>query len=210
MLSTEIDSDSVGNIDRLLDVARRGEPSQIGVLLNFYRGNLLRIAADSLDADVSVKVAPSDLVQETFVQAMRGFPEFRGATEAELRLWPTEILKNKAIDVHRSFRTYAKRDLSREVPLENGSAGCTELAVATDSPSAVVTTAENVQIFQNAMQRLSDDQRQVIQLRNIDQVEFEEIGRRMGKSPDAARKFWSRAVKKLAAELGIEEGSIGD
>lgn len=52
-----------------------------------------------------------------------------------------------------------------------------------------------------ALQRLSEEQRRVIRLRNWDELTFAEIGRRLNRSEEAARKLWTRSVEKLQAEL---------
>ena len=52
-----------------------------------------------------------------------------------------------------------------------------------------------------ALQGLSDEHRQVLRLRNWDGLSFAEIGGRLNRSEDAARKLWSRAVEKLQAKL---------
>ena len=58
-----------------------------------------------------------------------------------------------------------------------------------------------------ALLELSDEYRQVIQLRNYDGLSFEEIGQCLGRSAAAARKLWGRALKQLQEILGCDDGS---
>ncbi len=210
MLPGDQTRQSVDGIEKMLMIARAGERSQLGHLLDIYRSYLLTVATDSLARDITAKVAPSDLVQETLMQASIAFPNFRGTTDLELRGWLTQILKRKAIDVHRHYRRYSKRDISREIPLFSSprsddhtldTLGCVV------PPSARAQAAENVRIMQDALNRLTPEHRQVIQLRNIEQVDFEEIARRLGRSPGAVRKLWTRAVQNLTVELRSDESS---
>jgi RNA polymerase sigma-70 factor (ECF subfamily) len=60
---------------------------------------------------------------------------------------------------------------------------------------------EQDEALQAALGRLPADYRQVITLRYHEQLSFEEIGRLLQRSPDAARKLWARAVERLQEEL---------
>ena len=53
-------------------------------------------------------------------------------------------------------------------------------------------------ILADALATLGDDQRRVVVLRDIEQLEWEQVARRMGRTSGAARMLWMRALKKLA------------
>lgn len=86
----------------------------MGQLLEHYRGYILSLANDELDVDLVARVAPSDLVQETCLQAARDFPNFEGSTEAELRTWLRRILLNNLGDLRRRFLGTQKRGSAQE------------------------------------------------------------------------------------------------
>src|SRR5262249_7844950 len=67
--------------------ARAGLTEALGELLQECRNYLLLLANQKCDPDLSAKVSPSDLVQETFLEAQRDFGQFHGASEEELRAW---------------------------------------------------------------------------------------------------------------------------
>jgi RNA polymerase sigma-70 factor (ECF subfamily) len=71
----------VSRVERMIAAVQQGEHSELGVLLNLYRGYLLTVAGHELGSDVVAKAAPSDLVQETFLEASQAFADFRGSTE---------------------------------------------------------------------------------------------------------------------------------
>ena len=56
-------------------------------------------------------------------------------------------------------------------------------------------------VLANALAQLESDDREVIVLRNIEQLEWSEVGARLGRSPEAARKRWTRALQRLAPLL---------
>jgi RNA polymerase sigma-70 factor (ECF subfamily) len=60
---------------------------------------------------------------------------------------------------------------------------------------------EELEALERVLARLPEDYRQVIALRYQDQMPFEEIGRMMGRSADAVRKLWWRALGRLQDEL---------
>jgi RNA polymerase sigma-70 factor (ECF subfamily) len=59
---------------------------------------------------------------------------------------------------------------------------------------------EQAMALQRALLRLSEEHRQAITLRYLEGRSFEEIGRLLERSPDAARKLWSRAMERLRQE----------
>ena len=75
------------------------------------------------------------------------------------------------------------------------------LAANMISPSGQAMEREQDQALQAALGRLPEDYRQVITLRYQEQLPFEEIGRLLQRSPEAARKLWARAVERLHEEL---------
>ena len=196
----------VDTVERMIAAVQQGEHSQLGVLLNLYRGYLLTIAGHELGSDVVAKAAPSDLVQETFLEASQAFAQFRGTTEPELRAWLNQILSRNLIDLHRHYRDFSKRNISREVSFEGRFGGPSlSLAAAVDPPSKQAQTAENLKLLQAGFKTLNEEQRQAVQLRSVEQLDFEEVGQRLGRTADAARKLWARAIQKLAMELQSDD-----
>ena len=68
----------------LISQARVGNQVALGRLLNAYQRYLMLLARLQIDEQLRGKVAPSDIVQETFLQAQRAFVQFRGTSEGEL------------------------------------------------------------------------------------------------------------------------------
>ena len=189
---------------RWLPAARAGSREALGKVLEAARQYLVSIARQELDPDLRAKNSPSDLVQETFVEAQRAFEQFQGDTEAELLAWLRQLLLHRVSKVRRSFRDTQKRRLAREVALGGDSSSEGPgggLAANVLSPSGQAMEHEQDQALQAALGRLPDDYRRVITLRYQEELSFEEIGRLLDRSPDAARKLWARAVERLHEEL---------
>jgi RNA polymerase sigma-70 factor (ECF subfamily) len=188
---------------RLLEAARAGSREGLGQALEKCRRYLLRVAQREFDPTLQPKGGVSDLVQETFLEAQRDFAQFQGTTEAELLAWLRQLLLNNLGNFARRYRDTAKRAIGREValPVGGSSAVCeTDLAGSTRSPSGVAMEHEQAWALRRALDRLPEDSRRVVVLRFEEGRSFEEIGRRTGRSPDAAGKVWSRALERLWLE----------
>ena len=86
-----------------------------GLPLGRFRSYLRLLARLHLDPRLRGKVDPSDLVQQTLLQAYRARDSFRGHTQAELAGWLRRILARNLAHAVRDL-TRGKRDVARERP----------------------------------------------------------------------------------------------
>jgi RNA polymerase sigma-70 factor (ECF subfamily) len=200
-------------IEQWIEKARdnNGGGEAIGRALEACQQYLLLVADRELGDDLRPKVGASDLVQETFLDAQRDFRRFQGRTEGELRAWLRRILKNNLANHAEQYRRTAKRQLGREVSLDNSAIAPIkmELKAETVSPSVQMLQQERADALHRALQRLPERYRQVIEWRHRQGCSFGEIGRRLENSADAARKIWSRALQHLQVELADVEAHGG-
>jgi RNA polymerase sigma-70 factor (ECF subfamily) len=170
------------------------------------RQYLLMIASALVAPELQAKLGPSDLVQDTFVEAQRHLGAFRGRTRDEMRAWLRRILECRLSNVRRAYQVSAKRAVVREVSLES-------LGVDSERPGGVVASRlpspsnhavgnEWKQLLEQALARLPEHYRDAVTWRHQEQLPWDEIGRRLGCSAEAARKIWSRAIEQLRRELG--------
>jgi RNA polymerase sigma-70 factor (ECF subfamily) len=187
------------DLPRWLDEARNGSSQALGQLLEACRPYLLLITNQQLEAALQAKVGPSDIVQDTMMEATKGFERFHGRTEDELLAWLRRILLNNLANVRRQFLNTGKRQAGREVSLGQGDSAARprDLPTADSGADKTLIAEEEHQALQLALKQLSETQRQVIQWRNYELLSFEEIGQRLERSAEAARKLWARAVTEL-------------
>src|ERR1700692_2168353 len=81
--------------------------------LERYRAYLHLLATLQLDRRLQAKVEASDIVQQTLIQAIGGWDQFRGRTEAETIAWLRKILAHQLANAFRDLKRQ-KRDVRRE------------------------------------------------------------------------------------------------
>jgi RNA polymerase sigma-70 factor (ECF subfamily) len=197
-------SRSANQTMELIDQARSGSNEALGQLLDRCRRYLLRIAGEDLDPRLQPKGGASDIVQETFLEAQRDFREFRGDSEPELLAWLRHRLQYRMSKFARHHRHTAKRAARREIPLDGGgSCSGTGPALVDDqlSPSECALVGERDHLLEQAMERLPEEYRRVIDLRHREGLSFEAIGAIQARTPNSARKLWARAIERLKQDL---------
>jgi RNA polymerase sigma-70 factor (ECF subfamily) len=165
------------------------------------------LAEGALPADVRAKVGASDVVQETLALAYQGFDRFRGGTEAEFRAWLGQILAHQVTNAVNKYRSTAKRRLDREVPLE-AAAPDGGLCAPGETPSRQTLRREEWELMDRAFDRLGPDDRDVIRRRHRDGLSFAAIAADMGRSEEAVRRLWARALGRWQREVARLHGPV--
>jgi len=142
------------------------------------------------------------VVQQTFLEACGGFHKFRGTTEGEWRAWLRRILAhNLATLVERHVKA-RKRDVRRQDSLD--SLGIVPVSPLS-SPSGPARRQERSVVLAKRLAQLPPAYREVVRLRNFEGLSFEEVARRLGRTPGAVRVAWVRALDRLRALLKEDE-----
>jgi RNA polymerase sigma-70 factor, ECF subfamily len=174
--------------------------------LERYRSWLGLLARLQVEPRFRAKFDASDIVQQTMLEAVRGWPQFRGGTEAELAAWLRQILTHVLLHEMRRFGAAQRRDVGREVSLEQALAESSRrlgdaLAAPGSSPSEQAGRHELELRLADALARLPADYAEVIVLRNIEGLSHDEVAERMGRGVGAVRMLWVRALSRMKQEL---------
>jgi RNA polymerase sigma-70 factor (ECF subfamily) len=200
---------SADGFERLIEAARSGSKDVLGQLLESWRDYLLLLANQQLDSVLRPKGGASDLVQETFLEAQGGLAQFEGRSEQEWVGWLRTILEHNVANFRRRYEVTQKRNIFRELPLHGGTYRDRLLGIDyvadTQTPSARAVADEEILAVQRALSRLPHQQRWIIEARHQQGFSFAEIGRHLDRSAEAARKLWSRAIRRLADELDSDD-----
>jgi RNA polymerase sigma-70 factor (ECF subfamily) len=193
-------------IERLLADARSGSSTALGRLFEQARLQLLLACRRELPSGIRAKVGASDIVQETAVEASRDLHRFSGRSAGEFYAWLRSILRNNLTDAVRRYGVVKARSIDREQSLDATDSQISHfmpLMPAADirTPDGSVIRREDAAMITAALARLPDDYQIVLRLRYWDGLTFEQIGERIGRTGEAVRKLWYRAVRLLQAEL---------
>jgi RNA polymerase sigma-70 factor (ECF subfamily) len=192
----------VPDLERLLPQARAGNRLVLGQVLELYRNYLTLLARYQIGRRLQGKVDPSDLIQETFLEAYRDFGHFRGTTEGELVGWLRRILaSNIANLVDRYFGTQ-RRDVRLEQELadeldQSSRALDWGLVAKQSSPSQQAARRDQAVLLADALEGLPADYRQVLVLRHLEELSFPEVAERMDRSLHSVKNLWARALARL-------------
>jgi RNA polymerase sigma-70 factor, ECF subfamily len=203
------------NVSELIRQARQGDAASRDELFSLCRSYLGLMARAQVESWLRVKVDASDLVQQTLLEAHRDFDRFHGRSQQEWLAWLRRILARNATDFVRQYRGAAKRAVRREVRFaagaESGShAGAPEPASPTPTPSQEFLQLDAELRVSSALATLPPDYQEVILLRNLQRLPFDEVAQRMNRSRPAAQMLWLRALRKLRESLGEDDSSLVD
>lgn len=186
----------------LLQQAQAGDEGARGKLLELYRNYLTLLARSQIGRRLQVKVDAADVVQDVFLEAHRHFPQFRGGTEPELTRWLRQIMAASLANTVRRYCGTRGRDLRLECGL---AADLDQSSLRLDggllakgsSPSQGAARREQAVLLADALERLPPDYRDVLVLRHLEGLGFPEVAGRMGRSTEAVKKLWARALDRL-------------
>src|SRR5215207_2516444 len=190
-----------------LRLARDGDVSALGALLERYGQYLTLLARLQVGRRLQGKVEPADLVQEAFHKAHRDFPSFRGTTEAEFVGWLRQLLVTAVAGQVRRYLGTQQRDVRLEQQLadeidQSSRALCGGLAAAQSTPSQQAARREQAVILADALGKLPEHYREVIVLHHLEGLSLSQVASRMGRTPDSVEKLWTRALVQLRGILG--------
>ena len=173
--------------------------------LERFRSYLRLLAGLQLDPRLQAKLDPSDLVQQTMLQAYQALDQFRGQTEAELAAWLRQILARNLANATRDLGR-AKRDVAREcslqATLEVSSARLEAwLAAEQSSPSQQADRNEQVVRLAAALTTLPEVQRKALELHYLQGRSVAGISQNLGRSTTAVVGLLHRGLKQLRVLL---------
>jgi RNA polymerase sigma factor (sigma-70 family) len=170
----------------------------------FYRQEgeavLLFLTRRTLDGEVAL-----DLTAETFAQAWRGWPRVREDSREEMRAWLFTIARRQL--GHYLRRGEAQRTAVRRLGIRTPHAHEDDLA-AIEHAAGLGDVRVGLKL---QLGLLSDEQRDALHLRVVEEMPYDEVARRLGVSEQAARARVSRGLRRLQHALsaaGIVDGGV--
>jgi RNA polymerase sigma-70 factor, ECF subfamily len=195
-------------VSELIRRCRNGEAGARDQLFARYQHYLYVLAQGQVGKRLRAKCAPSDIVQQTLLEAHRDFAAFQGQHEGELLAWLRRILAHNLYNEARHFAAQ-QRDAAREVSLEQWQTGVEHssaalgrcLAAEQATPSQLAVAREAAVQLADALGQLPEDYQTVLVLRVFEGLPAEEVAQRMNRTAGAVRMLQMRALTALRAHL---------
>lgn len=194
----------------LLSVARGGDAEAVNRLLERHREALRRMIDMRLDRRIRQRVDASDVVQEVLVDAHRRMNDYLSNPAMPFHLWLRQMAQDRLIDAHRRHRDAARRSLDREQPLAiAGTDDRSTIELAAQiwdrelTPAAAATVRELQQRFAEAVEKLDEQDREVVLMRHFEQLSNGEVAEALGLTAPAASMRYLRAMRRLRELLDV-------
>jgi RNA polymerase sigma-70 factor (ECF subfamily) len=176
-----------------------------------YRSYLYLLARSHIGRRHQAKIDPSDIVQQTLLDAHQKQAQFRGQTDAEWMAWLKQILANNLADAVRGLAR-AKRDVSRERSLEEQVGDSFTrvdgwLAAAQSSPSQQAVRSEELIRLADALTTMPPAQREAIVLHHLQAQPLADVASQLNKSPAAVAGLLHRGLKRLRELMTASDSS---
>lgn len=197
----------------LLGRIRAGERAAFEELFARHRPLLRKLVEFRLDARLRARVDPSDVVQETQLEAFRQLPSYLERKPMPFRLWLRKTAQERLRMTERQHLEAARRSVGREMPLPDTSAAVVaqQLAAAILSPSQHAAQGELAGRVADAIGLLSDTDREVLVMRTFEGLSYDEVACVLDIDSAAARKRHGRALLRLHKVLtdgGLTESKV--
>jgi RNA polymerase sigma-70 factor (ECF subfamily) len=195
---TQITSDS-SETNALLERLIEGDDEALAILLDRHEVMIAKVARRRLDRRVRKRLSPSDVVQETKLDAVQRIDEYLQRRPMPFRLWLLKTAHERLLKMHREHIKTAKRSVEREIPLpDRSSRALARRLVAGDmNPSDQLKQREQAKRLRQVMAQLSETDREVIMLRNFDELSNREVALLLEINEEAAKKRYARALIRL-------------
>lgn len=194
---------------QLLQKAKAGDTSARNELMDRHRASLQQMVRMRLDRKLASRLDSSDIVQDVLIEANRRLDDFIASEGMPFHLWLRQLARDRIIDMHRRHRGAEKRSVEKEQRIQGGGFGdrsSLELAAQLRdpelTPAAAALKNELQERFVMALEELSEEDRDIITMRNFEHLTNSEVAQSLGLSQPAAGMRYLRALQRLRQVLG--------
>jgi RNA polymerase sigma-70 factor (ECF subfamily) len=202
---------------RRIEEAAAGDQDAWRSLIERYKDRLRRMVTLRLDPRLQGRLDPSDVLQDTYLEASRQLSDYLHNPVLPFFLWLRQLAGNRLFKLHRRHLTAQARNAGREVSLQKGgfpvassAALAAQLLGRECRPSEAAVRAELKLRLQEALNVMDPLDREALVLRHFEQLTTTEAARVLEISEAAAGKRYLRAVVRLKDILAQMPGGLGE
>jgi RNA polymerase sigma-70 factor (ECF subfamily) len=206
-------TEDADDVRRMLGQAAAGDAAGWRVLLDRYHDRLRRMVAVRLDPRLHGRFDPSDVLQDTYLDAHARLVDYLRDPKLPFFLWLRYLTGHHLGRLHRDHLGRQVRDAGREVSLFRGAmpeassaALAAQLMGRECRPSEAAVLAERQLRLQEALNAMDPLDREVLALRHFEHLTRAETAAVLGISEAAAAKRYLRALERLRETLGARAG----
>jgi RNA polymerase sigma-70 factor, ECF subfamily len=183
----------------LLNQAAAGDRQALERLFARHEPYIRRLVMFRFDPRLRARVDPSDVVQETQLEALRLMDDYLRRRPMPFRLWLSKTAHDRLRKVRRRHAETAGRAVSREVPLPDASSLllARRLFAGGSTPSRQLSRQETIRRVRQTLSQLPDADREVLLMRTFEGLSFQDVACLLDIDASAARKRYGRALLKL-------------
>jgi len=194
--------DASDKTQQLVLLAKGGDESALERLYRVYGERVRWMVRFRMGKKLRSRLESMDLVQDVFIHAFGGLEDFTYKNEGDFVRWLSKITQNALHDNLDKLHA-AKRDIRKEIRLGSHNSATDgvlrqvqgNLDAAT--PSVIMSKREDLSKLEKAIDELKPEYRNIVVLSKIEGLSYKEIGKRLGKSPDAVRMLMPSAMAEL-------------
>src|SRR5216683_1060395 len=178
---------------RLLEQARAGDQAALNEIFAQHRARLRRMVELRLDRRLQARIDASDVIQEAYVDVVNRLEEYLRDPRYPLFLWLRLIVGERLLKLHRHHLGTQMRDAGLEVsiyqgalPAASSAALAAQLLGKHTSPTQAAVRAERMLRLQEALNTLDPIDREILSLRNFEELTRAEAAQALGIEEAAA------------------------
>jgi RNA polymerase sigma-70 factor (ECF subfamily) len=182
---------SAGETGQLFARGRDGSPEALNAFYERSARKLLAIIRLRLGRSLRTEVESRDILQSVLLKSFDRLSQLENPDA--VMAWLARMAENEIRD-RVDYLSRQRRDVARRVPIEDHAE---QLPAPVRQALSQVIEKERAEYLERALESLPESQRDLIVLRKLEELSFAEIGIRLGKSEDACRVAFARAMAAL-------------
>lgn len=172
----------------------RLDQSALAQVITRYQARLLARIRLMMGPAARKCLESGDVLQSVFAEALRNLRAGDLREERVFLRWVTAVARNHIVDAVRHNREHSLEALSSEL-----------IAGGENSIAAQLTLEERSQRLVEALEELDPVRQRVVELRALDGLSWQRVAEELGRSEEAVRKLYNRALLELGQILGRPE-----